>query len=637
MTGRAGPADGRAAGRPDSRGDGRRDGPGDRPGDVEVVDVVVVGSGFGGSVAALRLSEKGYRVLVLEAGRRWADADHARTSWDLPRFLWAPRLGWYGIQRIHRLPHVVILAGAGVGGGSLNYANTLYRPPPSFFRAGSWAGAADWEAELAPHYVTAERMLGAVTSPFDGTAERVMRDTAEALGVGHTFRSTPVGVFLGARAGQGDAAPGQTVPDPLLGGEGPARTACTACGNCMVGCRVGAKNTLLKNYLYLAERRGAEIRPLRTVTRVERLVERGPGGDGSGVSGRGGGNGDGDVAGGRPRWRVTHRRTGAPGLGAWRRDERTVLAHHVVLAAGAWGTAGLLQRMRATGVLPDLPPALGTLTRTNSEALLGVATRRVPPGGPAAGLTHGVAITSSFHPDADTHVENVRYGPGSNAMGMLAGLLVDGDGRGPRWLRAVGRAVTHPGEAVRSRWVRRWSERTVIALVMQTRDNSLTVSARPRIAGLLGGWAGWRLTSRQGHGEPNPSWIPAGHAAVREMRGQLTRRTGVPVDAFGSAADAVNVPMTAHFLGGCPIGTDPATSVLDPRQQVWGHPGLHVLDGSAVSANLGVNPSLTITAQAERACALWPAAGSVDGTAAGRVGGPPERAVTMGGIGIDAG
>lgn len=551
----------------------------------EIVDVAVVGSGFGGSVAALRLSEKGYRVLVLEAGRRWADTDHARTSWELSKFLWAPRLGWYGIQRIHRLPDVVILAGAGVGGGSLNYANTLYRPPSAFFRSGSWAGAADWEAELAPHYDTAERMLGVVTSPFDGTAERAVRDTAEALGVGHTFRRTPVGVFLGARAGQGTAAPGQTVPDPFFGGEGPARTACTACGNCMVGCRVGAKNTLMKNYLHLAERHGAAIRDLRTVTRLERLPVRGD-----------------DETG--PRWRVTHQRTGAPGLRAWRRDVRTVLARDVVLAAGSWGTASLLHRMRATGVLPDLPPALGTLTRTNSEALLGVSTVRVPPSRrPDDDLTHGVAITSSFHPDADTHIENVRYGRGSSAMGVLAGLLVDGGGRVPRGVRMLGRAVTRPGEALRSRWLRRWSERTVIALVMQTRDNSLTVSARRRLGGLLPGWS---LTSRQGHGEPNPTWIPAGHTAVREMARQLQRATNTPTDAFGTAADAVNVPMTAHFLGGCPIGADPATSVLDHRQQVWGHPGLHVMDGSAVSANLGVNPSLTITAQAERACGLWP-------------------------------
>jgi cholesterol oxidase len=260
--------------------------------------------------------------------------------------------------------------------------------------------------------------------------------------------------------------------------------------------------------------------------------------------------------------------------------------------------------MRAERVLPDLPPALGSLTRTNSEALLGVSTVRVPPG---ADLTHGVAITASFHPDADTHVENVRYGRGSNAMGMLAGLLVDGGGRMPRLLRVLGSAARHPDRALRARWVRRWSERTVIALVMQTRDNSLTVSAR---RGLFGGWG---LTSRQGHGEPNPTWIPTGHEAVRRMRALLERTVGVRADAFGSLADAVDVPMTAHFLGGCPIGADPETSVLDARQQVWGHPGLHVVDGSAVSANLGVNPSLTITAQAERVMALWPARGSTAG------------------------
>ena len=238
---------------------------------VETVDVAVVGSGFGGSVAALRLTEKGYGVLVLEAGRRFADTDHARTSWDLPRFGWAPRLGWYGVQRVHRLPHVVLLAGAGVGGGSLNYANTLYRPPAAFYRSGSWAGAADWEAELAPHYAPAERMLGVVVNPCPGPVEDAMRATAAALGVGDTFVRTRVGVFFGAAAGQGEAAPGETVPDPFFGGAGPARTACTQCGNCMVGCRVGAKNTLLKNYLGLAERLGARIAPLRTVTRVERL------------------------------------------------------------------------------------------------------------------------------------------------------------------------------------------------------------------------------------------------------------------------------------------------------------------------------------------------------------------------------
>ncbi len=541
----------------------------------ETVDVVVVGSGFGGSVAALRLRQKGYSVLVLEAGRRFADTDHARTSWDLPRFVWAPRLGWYGVQRVHRLPDVVLLAGAGVGGGSLNYANTLYRPPAAFYRSGSWVGAADWETELAPHYDTAERMLGVVVNPCRGPVEDAMRATAEQLGVGHTFQFARVGVFFGAAADQGEAKPGQTVADPFFGGAGPARTACTQCGNCMVGCRVGAKNTLLKNYLGLAERLGARIEPLRTVTRLDRLP---------------------DTDDGERRWRVTHQRTGAPGLGALRTDTRTVLARDVVLAAGAWGTAKLLHRMRALRVLPDLPAALGTLTRTNSENLIGAVTTRVPRG---HDLSHGIAITTSFHPDGDTHVENCRYGPGSNAMGMLSGLLVEGGGRLPRWLRTLGHAIRSPGEVVRARWVRRWSERTVIGLVMQTRDNSLTVSAKRRLGR-------WGLTSRQGHGEPNPTWIPSGYAAVRVLGQQLRNGLGTPTDVFGSLGDAVDVPLTAHFLGGCPIGTDPDTSVLDARQEVWNHPGLHVVDGSAVSANLGVNPSLTITAQAERVFAGWP-------------------------------
>lgn len=535
-------------------------------------DVVVVGSGFGGSVAALRLAEKGYDVLVYEAGRRFADHEHARTSWDLPRYLWAPRLGWFGVQRIHKLPDVLVLAGAGVGGGSLNYANTLYRPPAAFYRSGPWAAVADWESELAPHYDTAERMLGVTGHGFDGPVEQAMRRTADDLGVGDTFRRVPVAVFLPDPT----VPAGRTVADPYFGGDGPARTACTGCGNCMVGCRVGAKNTLVKNYLFLAERLGAVIRPLRTVTRVEPLEPGAP----------------------ERGWRVTTVRTGSPGLPGLRRRTTSVTCRDVVLAAGAWGTQSLLLRMRATGVLPDLPAALGTMTRTNSEAIVGAVADRVP----HTDLTRGLAITTSFHPDADTHVENCRYGPGSDAMGLLATLLVDGGGRWPRPLRFVGAVLRHPGAWLRSLPVGSWSRRSVVALVMQSRDNSLTTSWRRGRFGSSG-----RLTSTPGHGEPNPTWIPAGHVVARRLAVRLQEATGVRTRPSGTAVDVLDIPMTAHFLGGCPIGAGPADSVLDADQRVHGHPGLHVVDGSAVSANLGVNPSLTITAQAERVFASWPA------------------------------
>ena len=527
-------------------------------------DVVVVGSGFGGSVGALRLAEKGYAVLVYEAGRRFADDELPRTSWDLRRFLWAPALGCFGIQRIHRLPHVVVLAGAGVGGGSLNYANTLYEPTRAFFDDPRWAAITDWRSELEPSYDQASRMLGVVTNPGHGAVDDVMRDAAADLGVAHTFRKAPVGVYFGEQ-------PGLTVDDPYFGGAGPRRTACTECGACMTGCRVGAKNTLVKNYLALAEQLGVRIEPMRTVVEVRPL-----------------GAGFAVVAERSTRW--------------GRRDRRTVTARDVVLAAGTWGTQSLLHAMKGSGVLPGLSERLGELTRTNSEALVGAMTHRVPRG---TDLTHGVAITSSFHPDDDTHVENVRYGKGSNALGLLATLLVDGGGRVPRWARFLGLAARRPADLARSLSVRRWSERTVIGLVMQTIDNSLTVSARRR-------WGRWSLTSRQGHGAPNPTWIPAGHTAIRAIARRLGERVGVPADAGGTLGDVLDVPMTAHFLGGCVIGADTETGVIDPYHRVHGYPGLHVVDGSAISANLGVNPSLTITAQAERAFSLWPNAGEPD-------------------------
>jgi cholesterol oxidase len=522
------------------------------------VDVAVIGSGFGGSVTALRLTEKGYRVAVLEAGRRFADDEFPETSWRLPRFLWAPRLGCFGIQRITLLRNVLVLSGAGVGGGSLVYANTLYRPPRAFYADPQWAGIADWEAELAPYYDRAERMLGVTRYAGDTPADQAMRRVAGKMGVADTYVPTPVGVYFGR--------PGERAEDPYFGGAGPGRVGCTECGACMTGCRVGAKNTLVKNYLYLAEQAGARVLPLTTVTAVTPL-------DGGG-------------------YRLELVRTGSSGRG---RNRSAMTAGQVVFAAGALGTQGLLHRMRESGALPDLSPALGTLTRTNSESIVGAKARR---GG--VDYSQGVAITSSFHPDEHTHIEPVRYGHGSNVMGLLQTLLTDGGRSWPRVVSWLAEAARHPTRLRHALYVRHWSERTVIALVMQSLDNSLTVSERRTLFG------GHKLTTRQGHGEPNPSWIPAGNEAVRKLAEEID---GIPGGTWG---EVFNVPLTAHILGGCPISDDPARGVVDPYHRVYGHPGLHVVDGAAVSANLGVNPSLTITAQAERAMALWPNRGDDD-------------------------
>ncbi|MBE1547669.1 cholesterol oxidase [Mycobacterium sp. OAS707] len=530
-------------------------------------DVLIIGSGFGGSVTALRLTEKGYRVGVLEAGRRFNDEDFAKTSWNLRKFLWAPKLGMYGIQRIHLLRNVMILAGAGVGGGSLNYANTLYVPPEPFFNDPQWKNITDWRAELMPHYDQAQRMLGVVKNPTFTDADRVMKEVADDMGVGDTFVPTPVGVFFGP---DGEKVPGKTVPDPYFGGAGPARTGCIECGSCMTGCRYGAKNTLVKNYLGLAERAGAEVIPMTTVTGIE------PQSDGS--------------------WKVRTARTGLLPL-----KRRTYTASHVVLAAGTWGTQKLLFKMRDKGKLPKLSDRLGVLTRTNSESIVGAGRFTVAPD---LDLTHGVAITSSIHPTSDTHVEPVRYGKGSNAMGLLQTLMTDGDGpQGtdvPRWKQFFQQAGEDPRGMIRLLNPRRWSERTMIALVMQHLDNSITTFTRRTRLGIR------RLDSKQGHGQPNPSWIPAGN--------EVTRRIAKKIDgvAGGTWGELFNIPLTAHFLGGAAIGDTPEHGVIDPYQRVYGYPTLSVHDGASISANLGVNPSLSITAQAERAASLWPNKGQVD-------------------------
>jgi len=525
-------------------------------------DVVVIGSGFGGSVAALRLAEKGYSVAVLEAGRRFADDEFPQTSWRTRRFLWAPKLGCFGIQRITLLRSargqagagVLVLSGAGVGGGSLNYANTLYEPMPPFYVDPQWRDITDWREELAPHYDQAKRMLGVTTYPNDTAADRVMRAVAERMGVGHTFHSTPVGVYIGR--------PGEKVADPYFGGAGPTRTGCLHCGSCMTGCRHGAKNTLVKNYLWLAERLGVEVHPLTTAVAVR------PAGSG---------------------YRIETTRTGA----WWRRGRQVFEADQVVFAAGALGTQRLLHAMKASDTLPHLSDRVGALTRTNSEAILGAGVLRPAARRRGLDFTEGVAITSSFHPDEHTHIEPVRYGRGSNVMGLLQSALVDGGARRP--LRWLGMLASRPLTYLRLLSVRDWSSRTVIALVMQSVDNSLTTLYKRG-----------KLRTTQGHGAPNPTWIPAGSEAVRLLAEEIGGIPGGPV------TDAFNVPMTAHILGGAAIGATPAEGVVDGYHRVFGHPGLHVVDGAAVAANLGVNPSLTITAQAERAMSFWPNKGDPD-------------------------
>ncbi|MGW0080449.1 GMC family oxidoreductase N-terminal domain-containing protein [Streptomyces sp. NPDC003393] len=540
-------------------------------------DVIVVGSGFGGSVSALRLTEKGYRVGVLEAGRRFTRDTLPKNSWDLKNYLWAPKLGLYGIQRIHLLGNVMVLAGAGVGGGSLNYANTLYVPPKAFFDDPQWRDITDWQEELAPYYDQARRMLGVRLNPTMTPSDVHLKAAAERMGVGDSFHMAPVGVFFGDGEdadGKAKARPGEQVADPYFGGAGPDRRACTECGECMTGCRHGAKNTLNENYLHLAEKAGAVVHPMTTVVSVT---------DDS----RGG-------------YAVATLPTDDRKKGAG----RTFTARRVVLAAGTYGTQTLLHRMKAGRQLPHLSPRLGELTRTNSEALVGAQTDnrryRRATGEPKADFTRGVAITSSIHPDENTHIEPVRYGKGSNSMGGLSILqvpYVDGGSRFAAWLA---NAARHPLLVLRSLSNRRWSERTIIGLVMQSLDNSLTTYLKPDGVGK------GLLTARQGHGSPNPKQIRAATEAAATLAAEINGFAG------SNVGELMGTPLTAHFLGGCPIGDSTETGVIDPYHRLYGHPGISVVDGAAVSANLGVNPSLTITAQAERAMSYWPNKGEAD-------------------------
>jgi cholesterol oxidase len=527
-------------------------------------DYVVIGSGFGGSVSALRLAEKGYSVLVLERGKRFEDEDFARTNWNVWRWAWAPALRCFGVLQVSAFRDLVVLHGAGVGGGSLGYAGVLEQPRPETFAAESWRRPLVWGDVLDPHFDTARRMLGVARNPWSGPADEVLRRVARERGAEHTFRPTTVGVYFGAE--------GVEVPDPFFGGAGPPRRGCTFCGGCMVGCRENAKNTLPKNYLWLAERAGAEIASEADV-RDLRPLPAAP--DGA-------------------RYAVHFRRSTA----LRPRRDRTVRARQVVVAAGVLGTLRLLFRCRdVTRSLPGISPTLGQVVRTNSESLTGVVAR-----GRSVDYSRGTAITSIFNADPVTTIEPVRYPVGSSVMKLMTGPVVSGRTLAGRALRSARVLLLRPRDFAHTHLSRGWAERTTILLAMQSVDNRL----RMRLGRSM--HTGWRrgLVSDRNVEHAISTRIPVAHEVTEEFARQTD---GV---ALGSVFEGLlDVPMTAHVLGGCSYGVSAEEGVIDATNHVHGYPGLMVVDGSTMPGNPGVNPSLTITAMAEYVMSQIPERGAL--------------------------
>jgi cholesterol oxidase len=526
-------------------------------------DVIVIGSGFGGSVAALRATEKGYKVGVMESGRRWLDEDIPKTSWDVRKFAWQPEAEMYGIQRMEFLDDVLVLCGAGVGGGSHVYANTLYVPPKKFFDAREWAGITDWAGELAPYIDQATRMLGVVRVPYmDTQMDRLMREVAEDMGKSKSYNRAPVGVYFGT--------PDVEADDPYFGGEGPRRRGCINCGNCMIGCGHNAKNKLTVNYLYLAEKRGAQVHELHEVHKIKPLLAGGF-----------------EVHARHPGWlqRAAHL------------HHHTYTADQVIVSAHAYGSAKLLHRLKHEGTLPGLSDQLGQGARTNSEQLISIVRpyadwKRDPE---KIHITPGsVAITSGVWPDAETSIEPVYYGVGSDIVAFALTYHQHGAQKHPveGWLKKL---IEHPSNVLGQLDVRHWSERQAVLVCMQTSDTSIELF-----------WKDGMLRSRRGSGTPPSSHIPV----VEDFADRLARKMHGDQAAFWS--EVLNRTASAHFIGGMSIAERADHGVVDPYQRTFGYPGLHVMDGSVMPANPGVNPSLMITALAERAMSFWPNKGDRD-------------------------
>jgi cholesterol oxidase len=523
-------------------------------------DFIVIGSGFGGSVSALRLCEKGYRVLLLEKGRRFAADDFPKTNWDLRRWMWIPELGMRGLFKMTFFPHLTVVHGVGYGGGSLVYANTLPVPERGFFQNESWAGLADWQTELAPHYATAKRMLGATQNPNITPIDRMFREVAGEMGRESNFRTTDVAVYFGE--------PGKTVADPYFNGEGPERTGCISCGGCMIGCRFGAKNTLDKNYLYLAEKRGLEVRTEAEVVHVT------------------------PIAGGAPGENGYHVET-LEGLPPGRRKSERYEAKQVIFAGGVMGTIDLLLRLKedASG-LPLLSDQVGNYVRTNSESLIAVTTRRKD-----FELSKGIAIGSIFHTDDHSHIEPCRYPSGSGFYRLLAAPHVQGRTLPERLLHLIGMVVKHPIAMLRAATVGDWAAQTIILLYMRTLEGYIRLK---RGRGLTTGFAKG-LTTELGAGPAPSAFIPEASELADRFAQKLE---GLPQTLITETL--LGIPTIAHILGGACMGDSAKRGVIDKDHQIFGYKGLYVIDGSAVSANPGVNPSLTITALAERAMSRIP-------------------------------
>jgi cholesterol oxidase len=521
-------------------------------------DWLVIGSGFGGSVSALRLAEKGYSVGVLERGRRFRDEDLAESAWQLGRFLWAPALGLKGVMRMRAFRHVFFPSQSAVGGGSTVYGGVLYRARSKFFKDSQWRELGDWEHALQPHYEVAERMLGVRSVPFTSTNQRLALSMARHFGKEDGFVLSPTGVFFGE--------PGVTVKDPIFGGLGPDRTGCTRCGSCMVGCRIGAVNSLTKNYLWFAEKLGVQIMAEREVIDVQPL----------------------GAADGSEGYRVLTQRPGA-WLG---RGRQVHTARGVVLAGGTLGTNELLANCKLGGSLPRISDRLGDLVRTNSESVLNV---RLPTD---MQTWNDVTASSCVRIDDQTQIELLTYGRRADLLGMMYTLLVGKGNRITRPLKWLAAITRHPLQWLKTLWPFGWSRHMVTLLVMQTLDNAIAL--RPRKRWLSGGW---RLVTEQNREKPNPTYIDVANQAAQ----WLAKHTGGIAQSNILEALA-NIPTTAHVLGGAVIGADPSCGVIDQRLQLFGYQNVLVCDGSAMPANPGVNPALTITALAEYAMSQVPAA-----------------------------